>query len=140
MTTQTNSQSNIYRKPFLVLSGIIFLSTLFAGVYKLGNPGYTRILGYLFHSLPFFILSFMTARWAKSKNIVSRRQFVCRVTGVLCVYLVYLYMVCSLIKVAEMGDAPIGWILYPISIPFLVPLLYWAGYGVANITYSLFSP
>ncbi len=128
---------NKYRREFFVLSILIFITTFLAKIYKLGNPGSLRFIGYLFHSMPFLILSFMTARWANQKRNFSREQFVCRVFGILPVYLVYLYLVRDLVRIAEIPDVPIGWILYPVSMPFLIPLLYWIGYGIANMIYTI---
>ena len=127
---------NKYRNEFAALSAFIFATTFLAKIYKLGNPGYLQFVGYLFHSAPFLILSFMMARWASQKRNFSRKEFVCRVSGVLPVYLVYLYMVHSLVGVAETGNAPIGWIFYPLSMPVLIPTLYWIGYGIANMMYK----
>jgi hypothetical protein len=132
---QSAPHINIYRKEFLTLSCLIFMTTILAKIYKLGNPGYWRLIGYLFHSIPFLILSYMTARWAIQKHDFTRQQFICRVSGVTLVYLVYLYMVRDLVRIAEIPDMPIGWLVYPISMPFLIPLLYWTGYGIANMIY-----
>jgi len=86
----------------------------------------------LLFSVPFLILSVVTGIWVIRKADISKETFISRVCGVTFVYLPYTYGFFDLVMNAKVGNAPIGAILYPISAPVGVPILYYLGFAIAE--------
>lgn len=84
--------------------------------------------GWMF-TLPFLVLAIMSFRWAMNKIAFTREDFVCRVAGLFFVFVPYAgFTIYTVLLIASGPGALIGFILYPISMPVFIPVLYWLGY------------
>jgi len=142
MNTKNISESNKYRIRLFIISGAVFVTPFFAQIHRIVGKGYSvsiTVFAYLIHFAPFLILSFMLARWAYQNRNFINREFVCRSLGVVPIYLTYLYLVRFFITCAESGNTPIGWIVYPISTPF-IPIFYRISYRLTTKIYLTIYP
>lgn len=141
-----NTPAIYYRWGFSAISVIMLVTILATRIHRIGGGlggssfmAYVRmtlltpdrIFSYLLMSAPFLILAFMTARWAWLKRDFSRKDFICRVSGILSVYFIYLHMVRHEVAIAEITHIPLEKWFYTFSIPWLIPVLYGAGYAIA---------
>jgi len=93
--------------------------------------------GWIFN-LPFLILAILAFRWGGKCKNHTREDFVCRVAGMLFVFIPYLvFTIKTLMLIASGPGALIFFILYPLSMPVLIPVLYWIGYAITNIIYTM---
>lgn len=86
---------------------------------------------------PFLILAAMAFLWSVRKKDIPHKEFVPRAGGLLLVYFSYAAFTVYLgLLMASAPGALIGFILYPISMPVIIPLLYWAGYSAVFCVYG----
>jgi putative copper export protein len=138
-----NNQDSKYSNRFCAILALIVLTILvsdpIAGLLQ-GLPIYEtyrelfahpkNLFGFFVLKLPLFILAFMAGRSSLRKN--SKKEFVCRSAGILFAYSIYLCWLIYLgILIASGPGAIFGMVLYPLSSPILIPLLYYTGFFVA---------
>ena len=136
------SKINKYQAGFFILSVAIFVTIcgMVMRMYKIWpnptdllDPFAVLLCSFIF--LPLLVLLFRTVRWTCQNRYFTRQQFICRVLGVLPIYLVYSYWIRAMTTYIQ-GSIPVYFPFYLLSIPF-IPALCRTGYYVCTGLYSL---
>lgn len=133
----------MHKTLFRVVAIWMGLSVVFGGVPKIANsimPLWMHKLtldyvgAFLIYSLPFLILGAMCIRW--SGKTFKIKEVIQRLAGSFCVYSVYVYMLHNVLGAVLNHQEGLR-IIYPISIPILIPFLYFVGYLIADVLFDL---
>ena len=137
--------ANIFRKFFLVLGIITFFTPFLLGIPRISNSVMSLIMygltpRYLFiyvvYSTPFIVLSFMFIKWGMLKSGFVIRDSLCRLIGAIVTYLGYVYMARNIVQDVTLGLEPSLGIIYVVSMPVVMPALYFMGYLLSRVIFE----
>jgi len=145
LNTQSELGSNRYHKEFLwvailIIGSVLAFMTLMGGIRNgFGFFFFQQMIseGLIIIACPFIVPFFMSIRWGLSKRNFTKRDFFCRIAGLMTIFIIYFFVLHKILALfLTTPGALIGLVLYPLSVPFVMPVLYWIGYGIGNLIFA----